>query len=44
MRLGNEQQVDEVIELIRGKAGRIISIIPHRESLEDYFIKEVGTK
>ncbi len=43
MRLGNEQQVDEVIELIRRKAGRIISVIPHRESLEDYFIKEVGT-
>lgn len=43
MRLGKEQQVDEVIELIRGKAGRIISIIPHRESLEDYFIKKVGT-
>ncbi len=43
MRLGNDQQVEEVIELIREKAGRIISIIPHRESLEDYFIKEVGT-
>lgn len=43
MRLGNEQQVDEVIELSRRKDGRIISIIPHRESLEDYFIKEVGS-
>lgn len=42
MRLGNEKQVDDIIELIRRKGGRIISIIPQRESLEDYFIKEVG--
>lgn len=42
MRLGNEKQVDDIIELIRRNGGRIISIIPQRESLEDYFIKEVG--
>lgn len=43
IRLGNENQVDTIIELIRGGNGKIISIVPQRESLEDYFIKEIGT-
>lgn len=42
IKLGTEKEVEEAIELITRSKGKIISIIPQRESLEDYFIKEVG--
>lgn len=39
--LDNEDQVDTVLKTVSDNKGRVISLIPHRESLEDLFIQQV---
>jgi ABC-2 type transport system ATP-binding protein len=41
---GGEGQVPEVLRLIAESGGRLISLVPHRETLEDVFLREVGEK
>ena len=38
--LDGEQPVDDVIDLIRAQKGRILSIVPRKESLEDVVVRE----
>jgi len=42
VRLQNDQQIARLLELTRQTGGRIVSINPVRESLEDLFIREVA--
>lgn len=37
-------KVDAVLDLIRRHQGRLISLVPHKRSLEDLFIAEAGAK
>lgn len=39
-----EEKVDQAVDLIKGRGGRLISLIPHKETLEEIFIKEMGVK
>ncbi len=41
---GGEGQVPEVLRLITESGGQLISLVPHRETLEDLFLREVGEK
>ncbi|MDD5435688.1 MAG: ABC transporter ATP-binding protein, partial [Nitrospira sp.] len=38
----DEYMLDRVLEMIREGKGRLISIMPHRETLEEHFIKKTG--
>lgn len=38
----NESSLDQILEVIRNGKGRIISVIPQRETLEEHFIKKIG--
>lgn len=38
--LNSQQQVDEALEVIRTAKAKLISLIPHKVSLEDIFIRE----
>ena len=40
--LPDEAQVNTVLDLVRRHAGRLVSLVPHKRSLEDLFLKEVG--
>lgn len=40
--VGDEGKVPPLLETIRRHAGRLLSLIPHKRSLEDLFLKEVG--
>ena len=40
--VGDEGKVPPLLDLIRRHAGRLVSLIPHKRSLEDLFLKEVG--
>ncbi len=40
--VGDEGKVPPLLEAIRRHDGRLISLIPHKRSLEDLFLKEVG--
>ena len=42
IRLDDDVQVNAVLGLIRQHRGRLISLVPHKRSLEDLFLKEVG--
>jgi ABC-2 type transport system ATP-binding protein len=37
-----DEKVNQVVELIKGKRGKLISLTPHKETLEELFIKEMG--
>ncbi len=39
-----EEKVDRAVDLIKSRGGRLISLIPHKETLEEIFIKEMGVK
>ncbi|MEO6725650.1 MAG: ABC transporter ATP-binding protein [Blastocatellia bacterium] len=43
VRLQNDQEIARLLEIIRRSNGRIVSINPVRESLEELFIREVAT-
>jgi len=38
--LSNQRQVDESLEVIRGAHAKLVSLTPHKASLEDLFIRE----
>jgi ABC-2 type transport system ATP-binding protein len=42
IRLDHQAGVDDLLPLIRRYGGRLISVVPHKRSLEDLFLKEVG--
>jgi len=42
IKLEDEHKVDQVLDLIRRHAARLVSLVPHKHSLEDLFLKEVG--
>lgn len=39
--LKNPQQVDSALDVIRAAKGKLVSLTPHKSSLEDLFIREV---
>ena len=38
----DEDRVDSILQLIKDGKGRVISVIPQRETLEEHFIKKIG--
>jgi ABC-2 type transport system ATP-binding protein len=42
VRLAPDENLGAVIRSIAGAGGRIMSVIPHRQTLEDYFMRSVG--
>ncbi|UCD85496.1 MAG: ABC transporter ATP-binding protein, partial [Deltaproteobacteria bacterium] len=37
-----DEKVEQAVELIKSKGGKLISLVPHKETLEEIFIKELG--
>jgi ABC-2 type transport system ATP-binding protein len=42
IKLEDATKVNHVLDVIRRHAGRLVSFIPHKRSLEDLFLREVG--
>jgi len=42
VRLSDESQLSELLESVHQSGGKIISVIPQRKSLEEYFIAQLG--
>ena len=42
IKLDNESKVNRLLDLVRQHAGRLVSLVPHKQSLEDLFLKEAG--
>jgi ABC-2 type transport system ATP-binding protein len=42
IKLEDTTKVDHMLDVIRQQAGRPVSLVPHKRSLEDLFLKEVG--
>jgi len=42
IKLEDATMVNHMLEVIRRHAGRLVSLVPHKRSLEDLFLKEVG--
>lgn len=42
VRIRDEYMVDTVLQMIRDGKGRVISVVPQRETLEEYFMKKIG--
>ncbi len=42
IKLEDETKVNHLLEIVRRHAGRMVSLVPHKRSLEDLFLKEVG--
>ncbi|NQT25720.1 ABC transporter ATP-binding protein [candidate division KSB1 bacterium] len=42
VRLSDESQLSELLESVNQSGGKIISVIPQRKSLEEYFIAQLG--
>ena len=42
IKLNGQYKVDDILDLIRRKSGRLISLVPHKRSLEDLFLEEAG--
>jgi len=40
--LEKEENLDDAIKRITDDGGRLLSLIPHRETLEEYFVREYG--
>jgi hypothetical protein len=40
--LHDETVVTALLDVVRRHAGRLVSLVPHKRSLEDLFLKEVG--
>jgi ABC-2 type transport system ATP-binding protein len=41
IKLEDEAKVNHLLEIVRRHAGRMVSLVPHKRSLEDLFLKEV---
>lgn len=44
IRVRDEDNLDKVLETIKNGRGKIISVIPQRETLEEHFIKKIGER
>ena len=44
IRVRDENKLDRVLEIIKDGRGKIISVIPQRETLEEHFIKKIGER
>ena len=42
IKVDDERQVASLLDTIRRHTGRLVSLVPHKRSLEDLFLKEVG--
>lgn len=42
MKVLDEHMLDSVLDIIRDGKGRVVSVMPQRETLEDHFIKKIG--
>jgi len=42
IRVSDENRVDVILQLIMDGKGRVVSVIPHRETLEEHFLKKIG--
>lgn len=42
IKLDGEAKVNSLLEVVRRHGGRLVSLVPHKRSLEDLFLKEVG--
>jgi len=42
IKLEDATKVNHMLEVIHRHAGRLVSLVPHKRSLEDLFLKEVG--
>jgi ABC-2 type transport system ATP-binding protein len=40
--VSDEARVNKCLEIIRQRNGRLVSLVPHKQSLEDLFLKEAG--
>ncbi len=40
MEVEGDAHVDEIIDRIRAGGGRVVSVVPHRETLEDIFVRD----
>lgn len=44
IKLDDQGRVADVLDLIQRHGGRLISLVPHKRSLEDLFLEEAGTE
>lgn len=44
IKLNDRQRVDDVLDLIRLHRGHLVSLVPHKRSLEDLFLEEAGAR
>ncbi len=44
IKLPDENQLDFMLEMIRSGKGRIVSVVPQRETLEEFFLKKTGER
>lgn len=42
IKINDQHRVDDVLDLIRRHGGRLVSLVPHKRSLEDLFLEEAG--
>ena len=42
LKVKDEYNVDAILQVIRDGKGRVVSVIPQRETLEEYFMKKTG--
>lgn len=42
IKVQDEDMIDMMLDIIREGNGRVVSIMPHRETLEEHFIKKIG--
>src|SRR3990167_453870 len=42
IKVEDENRVDGILQLIKEGKGRVVSVIPQRETLEEHFIKKIG--
>jgi ABC-2 type transport system ATP-binding protein len=40
--VNDRKSVDDLLEIVRRYGGRLVSLVPHKRSLEDLFLKEVN--
>ncbi|HKZ56862.1 MAG TPA: hypothetical protein VJ024_04080, partial [Thermodesulfovibrionales bacterium] len=42
IKVKDENRVDGILQMIMGGKGRVVSVIPQRETLEEHFMKKTG--
>lgn len=42
IKVKDEDRVDSILQMIRDGKGRVVSVAPQRETLEEYFMKKIG--